>query len=177
MLNYRMCGAPWMLNYRNQGASWMLSCRIYDVLWMSNYPGCTLNFELQKPGCILKVRSHKHLALNYKKKILSHFSVLLHFMHGHWIPNEAPMVCTEYQKLQYPYCVRLMTLVTLLWLSVALFWQHVFTRSVPQKIKAPLKVNPFSVFLFSDWSGLSCTDQSISGKTKLQTVWILQNTQ
>ena len=66
-----MWDAPRMLNYRNQGAPWML-----------NYPGCTLNFKLQKPGCILKVKSHAraHPAFNF---------VLLHFMHGHWIPYEA----------------------------------------------------------------------------------------
>ena len=44
-------------------------------------------------------------------------------------------------------------------------WQNVFTRRVQQKIKAPVKVNPFSVFLLSDWSELLCTYQSISGRT------------
>ena len=31
-------------------------------------------------------------------------------------------------------------------------------------MKTPVKVNPFSMISFSDWSGLLCTDQSICGK-------------
>ena len=60
--------------------------------------------------------------------------------------------CTLISKVAIP--LIFMTLITLLWPSIALFWQHVFTRSVQQKIKAPVTVNPFSVFLLSDWSGL-----------------------
>ena len=40
-----------------------------------------------------------------------------------------------------------------------------FYKKCAVEDKAPVKVNPFSVFLLSDWSGLLCTDQSISGRT------------
>ena len=68
------------------------------------------------------------------------FSVLLQSMHSHRIRHEATKIAIT--------LLIFMTLITLLWFSIALFWQHVFTRIVQQKIKAPVKVNPFSGFCF-----------------------------
>ena len=51
--------------------------------------------------------------------------------------------------LQYPYFYD--TYHTFMTLSLYCF-DNVFTRRVQQKIKAPVKVNPFSVFLLDDWS-------------------------
>ena len=98
---------------------------------------------------------------------LSHFSVLLHSMHGHRIPHEAPTeMHIDIKSCNTPNFYD--TYHT--FMTIALFLQHVFTRSVQQKIKAPVKVNPFSVVLLSDWSGLLCTDQSISGRTSSRPV-------
>ena len=101
-------------------------------------------------------------ALNYELSLfLSHFLfcfILYMVTESH---TRAQQKCILISKVAIPR--NFMTLITL-WLSIALFW-YVFTRSVQQKIKAPVKVNPFSVVLLSDWSGQLCTDQSISGRT------------
>ena len=97
-----------------------------------------------------------HPALIYEMSLfLSHFYILLHSMHGHRIPRQRPQhKCTLISEVAIP--LVFMTLITLLWLSIALFWQHVLTRSVQQKIKAPVKVNSFSVVLLSDFVGWLC---------------------
>ena len=150
--------------------------------------GCILTVELQNLGCIrnvklprvhpehqtsetrvhsLKVKSHKlgctlHLIMKFPYFFHTFLFCFILYMvtESHMRPQQK---CTLISKVPIP--LIFMTLITLLWLSIALFWQYVFTRSAQQKIKAPVKVNPFSVFLLSDWSGLLCTDQSISGRT------------
>ena len=112
--------APWILNFRNQGASWKLN---------------------------IVSQARAHPTINYIKTAIS---VLLLFMHGNGIPNEAP--------LEMPMDLYWISKVTIplifydtchtFWLSVASFWQHVFTRSVPHKIKAPVQFNPFVVVVF-----------------------------
>ena len=88
-----------------------------------------------------------HPALNYEISLfLSHFFVLLHSMHGHRIPHEArtemhidikscntPNFYDTYHTFMTLCCIVLTTC---------------FTRSVPLKIKAPVKVNPFLCFCF-----------------------------
>ena len=54
-----------------------------------------------------------------------------------------------------------MTPITLL---LQCFDNMFFYKKRAVEIKAPVKVNPFSVFLLSDWSGLLCTDQIIFGR-------------
>ena len=84
-----------------------------------------------------------HLALNYEMSLFpSHFSVLLHSLHGHIgikscnIPN----LYDTYFTFMTLHCIVLTTS----------FYkkQQDFTRSVQQKIKAPVKVNPFYGFCF-----------------------------
>ena len=113
--------------------------------------GCTPNAELQKRGhpesSILCHEPRVHPAIKYDISLfLKKKSVLLQFMHSHRISHEAPTEIHIDIKVAIP--LIFMTLITLLWLSIALFWQHVFTRSMQQKIKAPVKVYPFSVVCF-----------------------------
>ena len=114
-----------------------------------------------------------HPALKYESSLfLSRFSVLLQSMHSHKIRHEAPTeMHIELSKIAIP--LIFMILITLLWLSIVLFWQHVVTRSVQQKIKAPVKVNPFFC-VFAFW--LFRTVVHWSGniwQNKLQALWIL----
>ena len=96
-------------------------------------------------------------------KLLSHFSVLLRSVHGHRIPHEAPAeMHIDIKSCNNPNSYDIYhTFMSLCCIVLT----TCFTRSVLQKVKAPVKVNPFPVFLLYDWSGLLCTDQSISGRT------------
>ena len=142
--------------------------KCWTMVELQNF-GCTQSFKRLKTGCTpwkLTLISHGAPCIKLWNDLISFTlfcfaSFYAWSQNPTWGPNRNTHWYQKLQKLQYPF---FMTLITLLWLSVvALFWQHVFTRSVQQMIKAPVKVNPFSVVLLSDWSGLLCTDQSISG--------------
>ena len=89
-----------------------------------------------------------HPALNYEISLfLSHISVLLRFMNGHRIPSEAP---TE-MHIDIKSCNTLNfydTYHTFMTLYCNVLRTCFFTRSVQQKIKAPVKIYPFSVICF-----------------------------
>ena len=147
----------WTTETRMHPDGWALEFWMHPE-W-KNYPGCILNVKCLKPGCTpWKLNLISQGAPYFFHTFLFCF-ILCMVTESHMRPQQK---CTLISKVAIP--LIFMTLITLLWLSIALFW-HVFTRSVQQKIKAPVKVNPFSVVLLSDWSRLLCTDQSISGRT------------
>ena len=146
MLNYRMWGAPRMLNYRNEDAPWWLSCRILDASKMENYPGRTLNFKRLKPGCT-PCKSHKPGCIKLWNFLIFFHTFLFCFVlcmvtesqmgpekkHVDIKRCNTPNFYDTYHTFMILYCIVMTTC---------------FTRSVQQKIKAPVKVNPCPAFCF-----------------------------
>ena len=164
MLNYKMWSAPkcWTIEMRQ------IELHNFGCIQNVKLPRVTLNFKCLKPGCTpwkLNLLSQGAPCIKLWNFLISFTLFCFCFIlcmvtEFHMRPQQK---CTLISKVAIP--LIFMTLITLLWLSIALFWQHVVTRSVQQKIKALVKVNPFSVVLLSDWLGLLFTDQSISGRT------------